>query len=97
MASGMVCVQTTSGHNEVIAFTRSADGKLAREGSFATGGAGDDTPHLTSQGSVTLTEERRYLLVTNVASNDVSVSAISGEMIELTKTRPTGPAPKSVP
>jgi 6-phosphogluconolactonase (cycloisomerase 2 family) len=96
MMEGAVFVQTNAPHNEVVAFTRAADGSLAQAGTFATGGAGDDTPHLTSQGSVTLTKDRRHLLVTNAASGDVSVFAIDGAMLELTKTVPVGPAPKSV-
>jgi hypothetical protein len=49
-ASGAVYVQT----NEAIAFSRAADGSLDRLGSVATGGDGDGSPHLTSQGSVVL-------------------------------------------
>ena len=93
---GAVFVQTNSAHNEVIAFSRAVDGSLTRAGEFATGGAGDDNAHLPSQGSVTLTRDRRHLLVVNVASNDVSVFAVNGAMLELTKTVPTGMAPRSV-
>jgi 6-phosphogluconolactonase len=96
MTEGAVFVQTNAPHNEVVAFTRAADGSLAQSGTYATGGAGDDTPHLTSQGSVTLTRDRRHLLVTNAASGDVSVFAINRSMLELTKTVPVGPAPKSI-
>ena len=93
---GAVFVQTNAAHNEVIAFSRAADGSLAPAGTFATGGAGDDNPHLPSQGSVTLTRDRRHLLMTNVASNDVSVFAVNGGMLELTKTVPVGAAPRSI-
>ena len=93
---GAVFVQTNAAHNEVIAFARDAAGMLASAGAFATGGAGDGTAHLPSQGSVTLTRDRRHLLVTNVASNDVSVFAVNGAMLELTKTVPVGAAPRSV-
>jgi 6-phosphogluconolactonase len=96
MMVGAVFVQTNAAHNEVAAFSRAGDGSLAPVGTFATGGAGDGNPHLTSQGSVTLTRDRRHLLVSNVASNDVSVFAVNGAMLELTKTAPTGAAPKSV-
>ena len=51
---GAVFVQTNAAHNEVIAFSRAADGSLTRAGEFATGGAGDENAHLPSQGSVTL-------------------------------------------
>jgi 6-phosphogluconolactonase len=45
---------------------------------------------------VTLTGDRRHLLVTNAASDDLSVFAVIDGMLELTKTVPVGPAPKSV-
>jgi len=93
---GAVFVQTNAAHNEVIAFARGTDGTLAQTGTFATGGTGDGNAHLPSQGSVTLTRDRRHLLVTNVASNDVSVFSLEGQMPALTKTVPTGMAPRSV-
>jgi 6-phosphogluconolactonase len=93
---GAVFVQTNAAHNEVIAFSRATDGTLTHAGEFATGGAGDESAHLPSQGSVTLTRDRRHLLVTNIASNDVSVFALNGAMLELTKTVPVGMAPRSV-
>jgi 6-phosphogluconolactonase (cycloisomerase 2 family) len=93
---GAVFVQTNAAHNEVIAFLRDAAGALTRVGAFATGGAGSDAAHLPSQGSVTLTADRRHLLVTNVASDDVSVFALEGAMPALTKTVPSGAAPRSV-
>jgi 6-phosphogluconolactonase len=93
---GAVFVQTNAAHNEVIAYARDAAGMLTSAGTFATGGAGSDEAHLPSQGSVTLTRDRRHLLVTNVASNDVSVFAINSGMLELTKTVPVGAAPRSI-
>jgi 6-phosphogluconolactonase len=93
---GAVFVQTNAAHNEVVAFARGTDGMLRHAGTFATGGAGNDEAHLPSQGSVTLTRDRRHLLVTNVASNDVSVFAVNGGMLELTKTVPVGEAPRSI-
>jgi 6-phosphogluconolactonase len=93
---GALFVQTNAAHNEVIAYARDAAGMLTHAGTFATGGAGSDEAHLPSQGSVTLTKDRRHLLVTNVASNDVSVFSLEGAMPALTKTVPTGSAPRSV-
>jgi 6-phosphogluconolactonase (cycloisomerase 2 family) len=93
---GAVFVQTNAAQNEVIAYARDADGMLTHVGTFATGGAGSDEAHLPSQGSVTLTGDRRHLLVTNVASDDVSVFSVEGAMPPLTKTAPTGAAPRSV-
>ena len=96
-ASGAVYVQTNATPNEVIAFHRAGDGSLDRIGSVATGGDGDDSPHLTSQGSVTLTRDGRHLLVTNAASDDLSVFSVADDgSIELRPRVNTGAAPKSV-
>jgi 6-phosphogluconolactonase len=95
--SGAVYVQTNATPNEVIAFRRAADGSLDRIGSVATGGDGDGSPHLTSQGSVTLTRDGRHLLVTNAASDDLSVFSVASDgSIELRDRVHTGATPKSV-
>jgi 6-phosphogluconolactonase len=96
-ASGAVYVQTNAAPNEVITFRWADDGSLDLIGSVATGGDGDGTPHLTSQGSVALTRDGRYLLVTNAASNDLSVFSVAADgSIELRERVHTGAAPKSV-
>jgi 6-phosphogluconolactonase len=96
-ASGAVYVQTNAAPNEVIAFRRDADGSLDRIESMATGGDGDGSPHLQSQGSVTLTGDGQYLLVTNAASDDVSVFSVAADgSIELRELVQTGATPRSV-
>ncbi|MDQ4043386.1 MAG: lactonase family protein [Actinomycetota bacterium] len=96
-ASGAVYVQTNAAPNEVIAFRRAGDGSLDLIGSVATGGDGDGSPHLTSQGSVTLTRDGRHLLVTNAASDDLSVFSVAADgSLELRDRVHTGAAPKSV-
>src|ERR671910_2764690 len=96
-SAGAVYVQTNAAPNEVIAFHRDADGSLDRIGSVATGGDGDGSPHLQSQGSVTLTGDGRHLLVTNAATGDLSVfSVASDDSIELRERVHTGPTPRSV-
>ena len=96
-ASGAVYVQTNAAPNEVIAFRRGADGSLERIDSVATGGEGDATPHLTSQGSVTLTGDGQYLLVTNAATDDLSVFSVAADgSIELRELVPAGATPRSV-
>src|SRR5215218_510165 len=76
---GAVYVQTNAAPNEVIAFRRADDGSLDPIGSVATGGDGDGSPHLQSQGSVTLTGDGQHLLVTNAASDDVSVFSVAAD------------------
>jgi 6-phosphogluconolactonase len=82
--------------NRVIAFRRAGDGELTELGAHETGGAGDGVPHLTSQGSVILGGDDRYLLVANAGSGDVSLFAVREDGLELVQTIPTGEAPKSI-
>lgn len=92
-----VFVQTNEAEsNRVFAFSRADDGTLTKLGEYATGGAGDGAPHLTSQGSVVLSRDGRQLLVTNAGSGDVSVFAVEQDGLRLVRTVPTGAAPKSV-
>jgi 6-phosphogluconolactonase len=96
-ASGAVYVQTNASPNEVIAFRRVTDGSLELIGSVATGGDGDGAPHLPSQGSVALTRDGRHLLVTNAASDDLSVFSVADDgSIKLRERVHTGATPKSV-
>jgi 6-phosphogluconolactonase (cycloisomerase 2 family) len=96
MTSGAVYVQTNEADNAVIAYRRGADGMLSRLGTYPTGGSGDAKPHLTSQGSVVRSGDGRFLLVSNAASDDVSVFAVRDDGLELIERTPTGAAPKSI-
>jgi 6-phosphogluconolactonase len=94
--SGFVYTQTNElERNHLLVFTRSGDGRLTAAGAYETGGAGDGKPHLTSQGSVVLTGDGRFLLVTNASSDDLSVFAVGEDGPTLLQTVPTGHAPKS--
>ena len=94
---GAVFVQTNEPANRVVAFRRSAGGALTEAGSYETGGKGDGEPHLTSQGSVILSGDGRFLLVANAASDSVSVFAVGeGGTLDLSGATPAGPAPKSI-
>jgi 6-phosphogluconolactonase len=96
-SSGAVYVQTNEKPNEVIAFRRVADGSLDRMESVATAGDGDGSLHLQSQGSVTLTGDGQNLLVTNAASDDLSVFSVAADgSIELRERVHTGATPRSV-
>ena len=97
MSDTAVYVQTNEQENRVVAFRRDADGALDTIGTYPTGGAGDGKPHLTSQGSVVLTGDGRHLIVTNAASDDVTVFAVGADGgLETVGRTPSGPAPKSV-
>src|SRR5215207_1764684 len=94
---GSVYVQTNEPENRVFAFRRRTDGALERLRGYPTGGAGSGVPHLPSQGSVALAGGGRHVLVTNAASNEVSVFAVVADGLELVQTVATGgAAPRSV-
>jgi 6-phosphogluconolactonase len=78
-AAPAVYVQTNdAAANEVVAFERGADGRLAPLGRFATGGRGTGEPHLPSQSSIVLSEDGARLLVVNAGSDEVSLFAVEG-------------------
>jgi len=96
-AVGAVYVQTNESSNRVVVFERGDDGALSQGSAYATGGAGSGVPHLTSQGSVVLSSDGGFLLVTNAGSDDVSVFGVdAADGLVLVGQSPTGPAPKSV-
>ena len=69
--------------NQILIFTRGADGTLTAAGSVATGGAGTGGG-LGNQGALTLSDDGRWLLAVNAASNDVSLFAVRANGVELT-------------
>ena len=98
MRTGAVFAQTNdAAANAVVAFGRAADGTLSPLGSFATGGRGNGTPHLPSQGSVVATADGRRLLVVNAGSEDVSVFDVRPDgLAPLDRAPSGGAAPTSV-
>ena len=93
--SGDVYVLTNqSSGNSVMVFHRNADGKLTFVSSFATGGngAGTGADPLGSQGSLTLSDDRRLLFAVNAGSNSISAFAVSGDRLILLNTVPSGGA-----
>src|SRR3954452_12863449 len=88
---GFVYVQSNeTDHNHLLAFQRAADGTLSQAGAYSTGGEGDGIVHLTSQGSVTLTGDGAYVLITNAASGNLSIFTIRANGVELAKVIETG-------
>ncbi|MGE5783624.1 MAG: lactonase family protein [Myxococcales bacterium] len=82
--------------NSVLAFHRSADGTLEPAGEHTTGGLGSGAS-LNSQGSVTLTEDGRFLLVVNAGSNEVSSFIVRGtQLILKSRVASGGNLPTSV-
>ena len=93
-----VYVQTNDAErNEVIAFDRSADGRLSPLGTYDTGGRGTGKPHLASQSSVVLSEDGAWLLVANAGSDELSLFAVEPDGLRLSARAPSGgSAPTSV-
>jgi 6-phosphogluconolactonase (cycloisomerase 2 family) len=94
--NGVYVQSNEAAANRVFAFRRAEDGKLSEPVIVATGGRGDDVPHLTSQGSVVLTSDSSRLLVANAGSDDISVVALADEPRVVSVVPSRGSAPKSV-
>jgi 6-phosphogluconolactonase len=91
--AGAVFVMTNSAEkNEVIAFTRAADGSLQEFGSFATGGrgSGGKTDPLESQGALTLSQDHQLLLAVNAGSGEISVFGVEGATLSLIDRESSG-------
>jgi len=69
-------MDNAAGANHVMAFYRSENGGLTGAGSFATGGAGTGAG-LSSQGSMALSRDGRWLFVCNAGSSKISVLAVN--------------------
>lgn len=78
--------------NEIVAWSRNAQGRLARLGSFATGGlgSGGDLDPLGSQDALRLSDDRRWLFAVNAGSDDVSVFRVAAGGLELVDRFPSG-------
>ncbi len=94
-STGAVFVMTNAASgNEIIAYGRNADGSLEQGRRFSTGGRGSGgvTDPLASQGSLTLTEDRSFLLAVNAGSGSVSVFRVGGARLSLVDRVPCGGA-----
>jgi len=92
---GAVFVMNNSAsRNEVISFTRAADGSLQQAGTFATGGRGTGgvTDPLESQGSLTLSQDHSLLFAVNGGSSEISAFQVHGSNLALVDKKPTGGA-----
>jgi 6-phosphogluconolactonase len=92
---GAVFVMNNSAtRNEIISFTRAADGSLEQAGTFATGGRGTGgvTDPLESQGSLSLSSDHSLLFAVNGGSSEISVFQVHGAHLALVDTKVTGGA-----
>src|ERR1700722_18722547 len=78
---GAVFVMTNAAdRNEVISFSRAADGSLQEGHRFATGGrgSGGNNDPLESQGSLTVSHDHTLLFAVNAGSGEISVFGVHG-------------------
>lgn len=97
-APGTVYTSTNNaGTNEIVAYSRTADGVLGAPRYFATGGVGLGAG-LGSQGAIALSESGQWLLTVNAGSNDVTVFSVSsdGSLAARSKTPSGGNMPISI-
>jgi 6-phosphogluconolactonase (cycloisomerase 2 family) len=82
--------------NELVAFARDEDGRLANAGSYPTGGRGDGKPHLPSQGSIAVDGTGDHLIVANAGSDELSYFCLAGEPKLLARVPSGGERPVSI-
>jgi 6-phosphogluconolactonase (cycloisomerase 2 family) len=79
-----------TGSNEVVVFSRAADGTLTPAGTFPTGGQGTGAG-LGTQGVLRLVQNR-LLFVSNAGTDDISVFAVNSTGLKLTNRFASGGA-----
>ncbi len=88
--SGAVYLMSNAaGPNQVLVFERAADGSLSAQDPVATGGMGTGAG-LGNQGALALTRDRRWLLVVNAGSDDVSLLRVTPRGLHLADRAPSG-------
>ncbi|MBD0746067.1 hypothetical protein BG418_31015 [Streptomyces sp. CBMA152] len=84
--------------NSVTVFARDIYGNLTRKGTYPTGGLGagrsydleDASDPLVSQGSLIISDDKRFLFGVDAGSNEVSSLAIEGERLRHISRVPSG-------
>lgn len=94
--SGVVFVQNDNPTgNTVVAYHRTADGGLAKVGSYPTGGlggalSGSVVDHLASQGSLSYDRSSRSLYAVNAGSDTLTSYRVTGDRLVHRQVLPTG-------
>jgi 6-phosphogluconolactonase len=78
--------------NQIIAYSRAADGSLIERNHFRTGGrgSGGTTDPLGSQGSLTLSQDHSLLFAVNAGTSDLSVFRLNGANLEVLQVVSSG-------
>src|SRR5437667_6054025 len=95
---GSVYIMSNSASgNQVIVYTRAADGTLTWKANYATNGLGITGLTGSNQGGLVLSEDGRWLIVVNAGSNDISVFSVNHKGLTLTdRTSSQGTMPISL-
>ena len=88
--AGAVFVNANSATNMVRMYNRGADGQLAFVGAFDTQGSGSSSGGLSSQGSVTVTSDHRYLYAVNAGTNDITAFQVAPTGLTFIGKAPSG-------
>ena len=78
--------------NQIIVYSRAADGSLVERNQYYTGGrgSGGTTDPLGSQGSLTLSQDRSLLFAVNAGTGDLSVFRVSGANLDFVQVVSSG-------
>jgi 6-phosphogluconolactonase (cycloisomerase 2 family) len=88
--------------NSVEVFDRDIDGRLTQKGTFPTGGLGlgsvtNPLDSLTSQGSLAISQDQRFLFAVDAGSDEISSLAIDGDkLVAVDRVASGGTTPVSV-
>lgn len=94
--AGAVFVMTNGAvKNQIVTYSRNANGWLQPGQTFSTGGRGSGgvTDPLASQGALTLSHDHSLLFAVNAGSGNVSVFQVSGSILPLLTRHPLAPRP----
>lgn len=85
LAGAVYTMTNAADGNDVVVFERDRDGILTQAGAVPTEGlgSGGGLDPLASQGSLVLTDNKRWLLAVNAGSNDISVFRVKRNGLEL--------------
>ena len=91
-ANGFGAVYTStnsSSGNQVLVFNRAVDGSLALQGSYASGGLGDNAS-LGSQNAVILSQNNHWLFTVDAGSHQISTFAVASKGLTLVNVVDSG-------
>ncbi|HVQ18163.1 MAG TPA: hypothetical protein VMT27_03905 [Actinomycetes bacterium] len=84
-AGAVFSLSNAASGNSVLSWVRTSKGELTPGPSYATGGLGSGAG-LGSQGSVTLSSDKAYLLAVDAGSNELSAFSVEGTSLQLLNT-----------